>query len=203
MIIQFVAFFSLLQATLSHIDIADDEVKTEANEMIKLAEKLSKCLTEYFLAKEFDNKKFKSLLSSHLLSKCFQMKTWKFGPAKENEVPNYKLTIEFESNEKFTICVEHSKHHSNRGEESAPFIALLVGDTDNNLIIHSEDMLVAMQSFCCHAFYHIFIRENHFRSSFHLDKSTTYEKNASILSPKAFVEVYLIDYQHGKFNLSK
>lgn len=130
----------MLQATLSQIDIADAGLKAEALEMMKLAERLSKCLTEYFLAKEFSKQKFKSLVSSELMRKCFQMKTWKFAPVKGNDVPNYKMAVEFVSNEKFIITAEHSKRHQNGDQVVSSFIALVVGDTDNNLIMHSEDM---------------------------------------------------------------
>lgn len=130
----------MLQATLSQIDIGDAGLKTEAVEMIKFAERLSKCLTEYFLAIEFVNNKFKSLISSHMLTKCFQMNTWKFAPVNENDVPNCKMTVEFSTDKNFTIAVLQSKHHPNHEEVLNLFITLVVGDTDNNLIAHSEDM---------------------------------------------------------------
>lgn len=130
-----------MQAVLSQIDIPDAGLKAEAIEMVKLAERLAKCLTEYFLAKEFVNNNFKSLIASHLMTKCFQMKTWKFASVNEKtDLPNYKMTVEFVSDEKLTITVEHSKREQNQGEEMKSFITLVVGDTENNLLMHSEDM---------------------------------------------------------------
>lgn len=130
-----------MQAILSQVDIHDAGLKAEAIEMIKLAERLAKCLTEYFLAKEFTNNKFNSLIASHLMTKYFQMKTWKFAPVNERkDLPNYKMTVEFVSDEKLIITVEHSKGKQNEGEEMKSFITLVVGDTENNLLMHSEDM---------------------------------------------------------------
>lgn len=132
-------FSSLLQATLSQIDISDPGLKAEASEIIKLAERLSKCLTEYFLAKEFVKSKFKSVISTHLMTKCFKLKTWRFATAQLNDVPNYKITVEFSSDKKFIITVEHSQRHQNIGEITA-FISLVVGDAENNLLLHTDDV---------------------------------------------------------------
>lgn len=73
------------------------------------------------------------------MTKCFKMKTWRFAPAKLNDVPNYKITVEFASDVKFIITVEHSKRHQNIGEITS-FISLVVGDAENNLILHTEDV---------------------------------------------------------------
>lgn len=124
---------------LSQIDISDPGLKAEAIEIMKVAERLSKCLAEYFLAKEFINNKFMSLISTYLLTKCFQLKTWRFAPAKLNDVPNYKITVEFLSDEEFLITVVKSKRLQN-SEGVASFISLVVGDTENNLILNTEDV---------------------------------------------------------------
>lgn len=121
------------------IDIADPALKAEATEMIKLAERLSKCITEYLLAKQFVNKKFKSLVSSHLMAKYLQRHTWETPSVPQNDVRKYKMTVEFIAHDTFTIGVEHSKCHASDADESNS-IALVVGDTDNNLILHSDDM---------------------------------------------------------------
>lgn len=125
---------------MSQIEITDASLEAEASEMMELAERLSKCLVEYFLAEHFVNKKFQSLISSHRIAKCFQMKTWNFESAKKMDVPKYEMTVEFVSDEKFTIAVEHSRSNQNIGEDAISFLTLVVGDTENNLFVHSEDM---------------------------------------------------------------
>lgn len=125
---------------MSQIEITDAGFEAEATEMMELAERLSKCLVEYFIAEDFVNKKFQSLISSHLMAKCFQMKTWNFASAEKKAAPKYKMTVEFVSDEKFAIAVEHSQTHQNIGEEAISSLTLVVGDTENNLFVHSEDM---------------------------------------------------------------
>lgn len=56
------------------------------------------------------------------------------------------MVIEFVSDAEFTIVVEHSNRHQTREGQPMSFIALLVGDTENNLIVHSEDMCVHIGS---------------------------------------------------------
>lgn len=133
-------YISLLQASLSQIDIRDGALKEEAKEMMRLAERLSKCLIEYFIAKQFGNSQFKALLSSHRLAKCFQMNTWNFKQLQEGGFPKYKMTIEFVSIDSFVISVERNKRNNSDEDDVKPLLALIVGDNENNLILYPEDM---------------------------------------------------------------
>lgn len=54
--------------------------------------------------------------------------------------------------------------------------------------------------FVVHRFADVIICQNYLYRNFHLAKSGAYENDATIQSSTAFVEVYLIDYQQGKFD---
>lgn len=68
----------LMQAVLGNLQIVDISLNQEAVKVMQHGERLTKCLFDYLVIKEREEKSgyFKALFNTALISKCFEVKLW-------------------------------------------------------------------------------------------------------------------------------
>lgn len=117
------------------MDITNSPLESEAQEIFNLFTKLTNCLKDYFSSDQFNRNKFRSILSSNVLSKCLSFKTW---IDREKHDSKYSLSVNVRANNEFYILVENLEQKFVSEENSV--LVLIAGDSQNNLLYFSEDM---------------------------------------------------------------
>lgn len=85
----------LMQSSLSNLTIKDAGLVQECQKMLKLAEKLTKCLSEFIRISEnrLDGGIFRSTLNATILIQCFQTRLWENSPFVSRQIKKIGTTF--------------------------------------------------------------------------------------------------------------
>lgn len=108
-------------------------IEAEAREIFNLFLKLANFLKDLFSSKDFKRKKFRSILSTIILSKCLSHNTW-IELTRSNS--KYSFTVEVLGNDEIFIIVGSIEAYN----DDHTVMALVVGDSENNLLFFGEDV---------------------------------------------------------------